>query len=58
MISPRIDETGKFFGEIRGSIMQRLVNERVYEEIKVTDYQGICFDSKRDKSPGNILQTV
>lgn len=58
VISPRIDETGKFFGEIRGSLMQRLVSERVYEEVKITDYQGICLDPKKDKSPASILQTV
>lgn len=58
VISPRLEETGKFFGEIRGSFMQRLVGERVYEEVKITDYQGVCFEPKKEKSPGNILQTV
>lgn len=60
VISSRINDTGKFFGEVRGSLMQRLIHEHVYEEVRITDYQGICFEGKKgkNKSLANILQTV
>lgn len=50
--------TGKFFGEINGRLMQRLVSENIYEEINITDYQGVCFMNLNDGNLANILQTV
>lgn len=52
------EDTGKFFGEIDGRLMQRLVTENVYEEVNVTDYQGVCYVNTNDGNPANILQTV
>lgn len=52
--------TGRFFGDVRPSLMEHLVIDKIYEKIKITDYQGVCLESKtkKEKSPGNILQTV
>lgn len=58
VISTRLDETGKFFGEVRGWLMQRLISEHVYQEVRITDYQAVCFENKNDGSPASILQTV
>ncbi|XP_037933678.1 voltage-dependent calcium channel subunit alpha-2/delta-3 isoform X2 [Teleopsis dalmanni] len=55
IISPHRQETGKFFGEINGYIMHRLVEERVYKRVTVYDYQAICFQSNGDNNSSNYL---
>lgn len=52
------EDTGRFFGEIDGRLMQRLVSENIYEEVNVTDYQGVCYMNTNEGNPANILQTV
>lgn len=39
--------TGRFFGEIEGSIMEVMVNEGVFNRITVYDYQGLCKNETR-----------
>ncbi|XP_025988589.1 voltage-dependent calcium channel subunit alpha-2/delta-3 isoform X3 [Solenopsis invicta] len=53
------DETdaGKFFGEVRGPIMSRLVDDGVFERIRIFDYQAVCFKSSQTKNAGNVLLT-
>lgn len=36
--------------------MQKLVNEHIYEETRVIDYQGICIESPSDQ-PRNRSET-
>lgn len=38
--------------------MQTLISENIYEEVNVTDYQGVCTINMNDGNPANILQTV
>lgn len=38
--------------------MQSLVMENIYEEVNITDYQGVCYMNINDGNPANILQTV
>lgn len=55
------DETrdaGKFFGEVRGPIMEKLVKQGVFEKIRIFDYQAVCFKSSQTNNAGNILLTV
>merc|ERR1719341_1846877 len=47
--------TGKFFGEIDGTILKSLVNHKVFKQIKVYDYQAICLESADDGSPASSL---
>lgn len=58
IVSVNLEHTGKFFGEVRGHVMDRLVNEKVYQAVDITDYQAVCFERKSDGSPANILRTV
>ncbi|XP_034475779.1 voltage-dependent calcium channel subunit alpha-2/delta-3 [Drosophila innubila] len=54
IISTRVHETGRFFGEINGAIMMRLVEEEVYKRVIVYDYQAVCFEPKTDVNASNI----
>lgn len=58
VVSQDPEHTGQFFGEVRGRIMERLINENVYQPVTIIDYQAVCFEEKKRPSPGNILQTV
>ncbi|XP_062707159.1 voltage-dependent calcium channel subunit alpha-2/delta-4 isoform X3 [Aedes albopictus] len=44
ILSERNEHTGKFFGQIDGTIMDSLVQDRIYRRIAFMDYQGICSD--------------
>ncbi|KYB29565.1 voltage-dependent calcium channel subunit alpha-2/delta-3 isoform X2 [Tribolium castaneum] len=46
IISERSEHTGQFFGQIDGTIMDSLVQDRIYKKITVYDYQGACSNSK------------
>ncbi|XP_067644744.1 voltage-dependent calcium channel subunit alpha-2/delta-3 isoform X7 [Eurosta solidaginis] len=55
VISPSRKETGKFFGEIHGGVMLRLVEEKVFKRVIVYDYQAVCFESDGDYNSSNSL---
>lgn len=41
------NDTGRFFGEIEGAIMDVMVKGGVYRKITVYDYQGLCRNETR-----------
>lgn len=45
IISEQSEQSGKFFGQIDGTIMDSLVQDRIYKRVTVNDYQGVCSDS-------------
>lgn len=45
IISEDSEHTGKFFGQIDGTIMDSLVQDRIYKRVTVNDYQGVCSNS-------------
>ncbi|XP_055704194.1 voltage-dependent calcium channel subunit alpha-2/delta-3 isoform X3 [Phlebotomus papatasi] len=57
IVSPDIADTGRFFGEVKGSIMQRLVDENIYKQAMIYDYQSVCFALKESTNVAGILQT-
>lgn len=57
VLSPGLEETGKFFGEIRGDIMQRLIDDGIYKRIYVYDYQAVCFYEKGNMNTARSLQS-
>ncbi|XP_018325617.1 voltage-dependent calcium channel subunit alpha-2/delta-3 isoform X2 [Agrilus planipennis] len=46
IISENPEHTGRFFGQIDGTIMDSLVQDRIYKKIQVYDYQGACPSSR------------
>ncbi|CAD7085402.1 unnamed protein product [Hermetia illucens] len=44
ILSENSEHTGKFFGQIDGTIMDSLVQDRIYKRITIMDYQGVCSD--------------
>lgn len=58
VISRDIEQTGRFFGEIDGTIMDSLVYYEVYQRIRIYDYQAVCLDHTGYTGSSNILLTV
>ncbi|XP_057336996.1 voltage-dependent calcium channel subunit alpha-2/delta-3 isoform X1 [Microplitis mediator] len=64
IISENNEHTGKFFGEIDGTIMDSLVQDRIYRKVTVVDYQGRCppQESHLSSAPrtvsGSIIKTI
>jgi len=58
IISKNQQQTGKFFGEIDGTIMDSLVQAEVYQRIRIYDYQAVCMDPTSYKSSAAFLLTV
>ncbi|XP_066588123.1 voltage-dependent calcium channel subunit alpha-2/delta-3 isoform X2 [Prorops nasuta] len=52
IISELHEHTGKFFGEIDGTIMDSLVQDKIYRKVTVIDYQGICVPQESHQSAG------
>jgi len=46
ILSENNDHTGKFFGQVDGTIMDSLVQDRIYKKVPVPDYQGACYDDR------------
>ncbi|XP_011505045.1 PREDICTED: voltage-dependent calcium channel subunit alpha-2/delta-4 [Ceratosolen solmsi marchali] len=42
IFSEKHEHTGKFFGDIDGTIMDSLVQDKIFRKVSVVDYQGIC----------------
>lgn len=50
IISEQPEHTGRFFGQIDGTIMDSLVQDRIYKKVPVYDYQGACTNSRNNFS--------
>jgi len=57
MISEDPLNTGKFFGEIDGTILKSLEQNKVFKKIKIYDYQAICLENADDGSPAGVILT-
>ncbi|XP_060849849.1 voltage-dependent calcium channel subunit alpha-2/delta-3 isoform X2 [Rhopalosiphum padi] len=52
-------DTGKFFGKVKGPIMNMMVEEKIYKKITIFDYQGVCFkrENEDDSNSSSFLYT-
>lgn len=61
VISEEREFTGRFFGDIRPDIMYHLINNSVYKETIMFDYQAICHElpptSNKESSAAVIITT-
>ncbi|CAH0592632.1 unnamed protein product [Chrysodeixis includens] len=46
ILSEDASQTGRFFGQVDGTIMDSLVQDRIYKKVVVHDHQGRCPDSR------------
>lgn len=58
IISENVHDTGRFFGEIDGTIMDSLVQDRIYKKIAVYDYQGVCSNNRHHFSGKSNMLSV
>ena len=58
IVGPDTADTGKFFGEVKAYIMKHLIDERIFKEVSIYDYQAVCFINKDSSNPASILITV
>lgn len=59
ILSENKEYTGYFFGEVRGYIMEQLINKNIYHRVHIFDYQGVCFvGEKTDSSDSSCLKNV
>ncbi|XP_011859879.1 PREDICTED: voltage-dependent calcium channel subunit alpha-2/delta-3-like, partial [Vollenhovia emeryi] len=60
IISERHEHTGKFFGEIDGTIMDSLVQDRIFRKVTVIDYQGTCSpqESHQSSAPRSLSNSI
>lgn len=53
------DHTGKFFGNIEGDIMESMINETIFKELIIYDYQALCrYDEEGTGSSATTLLNV
>ncbi|KAL4120998.1 hypothetical protein QTP88_013588 [Uroleucon formosanum] len=52
-------DTGQFFGNVKGPIMKMMVEEKIYNNITIFDYQGVCFklENEDDSNSSSFLYT-
>lgn len=58
VVGPKLSDTGKFFGELQGWAMQRFLDESIYKEVVIYDYQAVCFAERHTGNAAGILQLV
>jgi voltage-dependent calcium channel alpha-2/delta-4 len=39
-----INDTGKFFGEIEGAVMEDMIDQGIFDHMVIYDYQGLCLN--------------
>ena len=58
VISEQKENTGKFFGEVDGTIFDGLIQHKIFSPIQIYDYQAICLEMADDGSAASIMLTV
>ncbi|XP_055604130.1 uncharacterized protein LOC129752368 [Uranotaenia lowii] len=57
VISEQLDETGSFFGEVKPAFMQRLIDDGIFKNVTIYDYQAVCFMAKSIINMASIIET-
>ncbi|CAF3365398.1 unnamed protein product [Rotaria socialis] len=56
----RTEDIGKFIGEFEGPLMQDLVAKKIFSELKMVDFQGVCLQRKLryEKSASGLFHGI
>lgn len=57
ILSESTEHTGKFFGQIDGTIMDSLVQDRIYRRVTLMNYQGLCPDRDNPYTAAGDIRT-
>ncbi|KAJ8926857.1 hypothetical protein NQ314_020708, partial [Rhamnusium bicolor] len=59
IVSDREEDTGRFFGEVEGDILESMLVEKIFKKVTIYDYQALC-DRRMDghESGTSTLLTV
>nr|CAI5832359.1 unnamed protein product [Callosobruchus analis] len=57
IVSDDRNYTGRFFGEVEGDIMESMLDEGIFKQVTVFDYQALCKKDKPETSRGVTLLT-
>lgn len=55
ILSEERNDTGRFFGEVEGAIMESMVEAKIFKEIVVYDFQALCFKETYESSSANDM---
>lgn len=58
VFSERQNDTGKFFGEIEGAIMESMVDMGIYKVVPVYDLQALCSETVEVVNESNVIINV
>lgn len=59
MVSENREDTGTFFGDKEGAIMNDMVTvQKIFRKIPMFDYQAVCFEIDNNPSSAGILWSV
>ncbi|KAJ8975678.1 hypothetical protein NQ317_019633 [Molorchus minor] len=50
-------DTGKFFGEVEGDIFNSMINNYIFKNITIYDYQALCKKNQNADSSASVLLT-
>ncbi|XP_075214887.1 voltage-dependent calcium channel subunit stolid [Lycorma delicatula] len=50
ILSEKAEQTGMFFGQADGTIMDSLVQDGIYKKVTIMDHQGACVDNKSGRN--------
>ncbi|KAJ8953279.1 hypothetical protein NQ318_015861 [Aromia moschata] len=51
------NDTGKFFGEVEGDILDSMLQHNLYKRVTVYDYQALCKKDEEAGSAGSVVLT-
>lgn len=58
VVSKHHEQTGRFFGDVDGTVLRAMLQHRVYKKITMFDYQAVCLDVISTGSAAWTVMTV
>ncbi|XP_055387226.1 voltage-dependent calcium channel subunit alpha-2/delta-3 [Condylostylus longicornis] len=57
ILSENVNDTGKFFGDVEGAVMEAMVDFGIYKEVIVYDFQAVCKEVTQQSSDCSTILT-